>query len=183
MADGPRTSAKLDPVLSWTVLTDSPLLGFALAREAGLLLAWDDASHVYLLDATGDRRYESRAPDRIVSAAISDDGNLVAVLLVRSRLLLLGPELEPVADRQGPPDATNVAVDPHGRFVAVGYVPNDWVPAAILSPDLKDRDTSQTKQFLPVANAPFTPIRWHSDGKHFIVGGSGHPLTIRTLDF
>ena len=57
-------------------MTDAPLLGISLAREAGLLLAWDDASHVYLLDGAGDRRYESRAPDRIVSAAVSDDGSL-----------------------------------------------------------------------------------------------------------
>src|SRR4051812_14111975 len=120
MAEGARSPARLDPSLSWTVLTDSPLLGLSYAREAGLILAWDDASHVYLLDGVGDRRYESRAPEKIVSASISDDGTLVALLLARSRLLLLGPELEPIVERAAPSDATNLAVDPHGRFVAVG---------------------------------------------------------------
>lgn len=120
MADGPRTSSRLDPSLSWTVLTDAPLLGLSFAREAGLLLAWDDASHVYLLDASGDRLYESRAPERIFAASISDDGTLVALLLAKSRFVLLGPELEPITERASPSDASNLAIDPHGRFVAVG---------------------------------------------------------------
>jgi len=152
MADGPRTSARLDPAISWTVLTDAPLLGMALARESGLVLAWDDASHVYLLDASGDRRYETRAPDRIVSAAISDDGNLVAVLLPRSRLLLLGPELEPVADRQGPPDATNLAIDPHGRFVAVG---SKLPETALFTRHGKSSAKIETRQ--PLAHLAFVP--------------------------
>ena len=116
----PRTSNRLDPVVSWTVLSDAPLLGLSYAREAGLLLAWDDASKVYLLDADGDRRYESRAPERILSAAISDDGSLVALLVGRSKLLFLGPELEPLQEKTAPPEAATLAVDPHGRFVAVG---------------------------------------------------------------
>ncbi|MDB5352967.1 MAG: hypothetical protein JWN86_4214 [Planctomycetota bacterium] len=120
MADGPRTSSRLDPSVSWTVMSDAPLLGLSYAREAGLMLAWDDASHVYLLDGSGDRRYESRAPEKIISAAMSDDGTLVALLLAKSRLVLLGPELEPIAERSAPSDATNLTVDSHGRFVAIG---------------------------------------------------------------
>ncbi len=72
-------------------MTDAPLLGLALAREAGLLLAWDEGGHLYLIGPDGERRLTSRAPDKIVSAAISDDGSLAALLLPKSRLLFLGP--------------------------------------------------------------------------------------------
>ncbi len=126
MTDGsPQPPARFDPSVAWTIVTDSPLLGLSFAREGGLLLAWDDASHLYLIDSDGDRRYESRAPERILSAAISDDGSLVAVLLARSRLILLGPELEPIIERAAPSDATTLAVDPHGRFVAIATKSNE----------------------------------------------------------
>jgi hypothetical protein len=101
------------------VLTDSPLKGLVLAREAATILAWDEGSQVYLLDTHGAHRSVSRAPGKIIAAAISDCGTLVALLVEGSRLLLLSADLEPVADRSGPPDAQALAIDPHGRYVLV----------------------------------------------------------------
>ena len=45
-----RTPSRLDPTPAWTVLTDAPLRGLGLAREAGTILAWDEADGLYLLD-------------------------------------------------------------------------------------------------------------------------------------
>lgn len=154
MSDGPRPSSRLEPSLTWTVVTDAPLLGLSYAREGGLLLAWDDASHIYLLDGGGDRRYESRSPEKVVSAAISDDGSLVALLLARSRLLLLGPELEPIAERAAPSDATNVAVDAHGRFVAVGTKSPE---TSLFNRHGKPTHKFETRQ--PLAHLRFVPSR------------------------
>jgi hypothetical protein len=39
-----RQQSRLDPAPAWTVLTDAPLKGLALAREAGLILAWDEGA-------------------------------------------------------------------------------------------------------------------------------------------
>jgi hypothetical protein len=114
-----RPSSRLEPAPAWTVLTDSPLKGLALAREAATILAWDEGDQVYLLDTRGEHRSVSRAPDKIVAATISDCGTLVALLVERSRLLLLSADLETIADRSAPPDAQAVAVDPHGRYVVV----------------------------------------------------------------
>jgi hypothetical protein len=114
-----RTSGRLDPSLAWTVLTDAPLQGLALAREAGLILAWDEAAQLYLLDTNGERRSASRAPDRILAGCISDNGTLIALLGKGPRLWLLSADLEPIADRPAPSEAATVAVDPHGRYVAV----------------------------------------------------------------
>ena len=152
MADGPRPSSRLDPTVSWTVVTDAPLLGLSYAREAGVLLAWDDASHVYLLDGLGDRRYESRAPEKILSAEVSDDGSLVALLLARSRMLLLGPELEPIIERAAPSDATSLAVDSHGRFVAVG---TKTVESSLFTRHGKPSAKFETRQ--PLAHLKFVP--------------------------
>lgn len=115
-----RQQNRIDPTPAWTVHTDAPLKGMALAREAGTILAWDERGQLYLLDLLGNHRSVSRAPDRVISGAISDNGAFIALLGEGSRLWFLGADLDMVADRPAPPDATNLAVDPHGRYLAVG---------------------------------------------------------------
>jgi hypothetical protein len=115
-----RQQTRLDPAPGWTVLTDAPLKGLGLAREAGTILAWDEANQLYLLDLRGQHRCVSRAPDRVLAGAISDDGKVIALLGEGNRLWVFGPDLDALADRQGPPEASTVAIDPHGRYIAVG---------------------------------------------------------------
>ena len=119
MSDSPKRGPRIDPRPAWTTLTDAPLAGLALAREAGSLLAWDEARNVYLIDGEGIRKAAERAPAPILSADFSDDGGLVALLIGGPRLLLLDGTLAPLNDRPAAPGASNLAVDPHGRFVAV----------------------------------------------------------------
>jgi len=114
-----RKSARLEPSLAWTILTDAPLQGLALAREAGMIFAWDEGDQLYVIDANGERRSASRAPDRIIAGAISDNGALVALLGKGPRLWLLSADLEPIVDRPAPSDPSALAVDPHGLYVAV----------------------------------------------------------------
>jgi hypothetical protein len=114
-----RNSTRPDPVVSWTVLTDGPLRGLSLAREPGIVLAWDETDHLYLFDALGERLSASRAPEKIIAAAASDSGSLFAVLVEGPRIWLLGPDLEPLSDRPVSPDSHALAIDPHGRYVAV----------------------------------------------------------------
>src|SRR4051794_27659123 len=114
-----RPQSRLDPFPLWKVLTDSPLKGLSLAREAATILAWDEGDEVYLLDLNGQRRLVSRAPGRVSFGAISDDGSLVALVVDGTRLLLFGADLKAIADRQAPPESSALAVDPHGRFVAI----------------------------------------------------------------
>src|SRR4051794_31324798 len=108
-----RPQNRLDPTPAWTVLTDSPLKGLSLAREAAVILAWDEGEQVYLLDVNGQHRSVSRAPGRVSFGTISDDGSLVALVIDGTRLLLLSADLEPIADRQAPPDSSSLAIDPH----------------------------------------------------------------------
>jgi hypothetical protein len=110
---------RLEPTLAWTVLTDAPLLGLGMAREAGLILAWDEADQLYLFDSHGERRSASRAPDHILAGAISDSGTLIALLGKGPRLWLLSADLEPISDRPAPSEAATLAIDTHGRYVAL----------------------------------------------------------------
>lgn len=116
MADGKRPSSRLSPTVSWTVVTDAPLKGLSLAREEGLILAWDEADQLYLYNLLGDRVAVSRAPGKIVSAQASDTGPLYVVQGERGMLWFLGKGLEPIAERPTGIDAAALAVDPHGRY-------------------------------------------------------------------
>ena len=117
-----RPSTRLDPSTTWTVVTDSPLKGLALAREAGTILAWDEGNQLYLLSVQGESLSTSRVPNRVSDAAISDEGGLIAVLAEPERLglLLLSADFEVQVERSAPSDASFVTIDPHGRYLAVG---------------------------------------------------------------
>ena len=115
----PRPSSRLAPEVAWTVLTEAPLKGLGLAREAGTILAWDEADQLYLLDLRGEYRSVARAPGKVAAAAISDDGSRVALLGETGQLFLLDADLGLLSDRPGPPEPLSLAVDPHGRYVLV----------------------------------------------------------------
>jgi len=114
-----RPTTRIEPWVSWSVLTDGPLKGLGLAREAGLVFAWDEAERLYLIDLAGGYRSVATAPGRVTAAAVSDDGSRVAVLGEGARLWLLDGDLGLIADRAAPPDPLALAIDPHGRYVVV----------------------------------------------------------------
>ncbi len=114
-----RPTTRLQPATAWTVVTDAPLKGLALAREAGAVFAWDEADQLYRIDASGQFQSVARAPGKIVAAAISDDGSLVAVLGEGARLWLLDGDFELAYERPTISDPLALAIDPHGRYVAV----------------------------------------------------------------
>ena len=117
-----RPSTRLDPSATWTMVTDSPLKGLALAREAGTILAWDEGNQLYLLSVQGESLSTTRVPNRVVDAKISDEGGLIALLAEPedSGLMLLSADFEVQVERSAPSDASFVTIDPHGRYLAVG---------------------------------------------------------------
>jgi hypothetical protein len=117
-----KASTRLEPETSWTIVTEAPLKGFGLAREAGRIVAWDEGNQLYLFSVQGESLSFSRVPQRIAAGAISDDGSLIAFLGDGddASLLLLSPDFQVEVDRPAPSESSFVTVDPHGRFVAVG---------------------------------------------------------------
>ena len=116
----PRTSSRIDPGPAWTVVTDAPLKALSFAPAAGRVHRCDDAGGLYLVDSQGQFVSVSRAPGPVVSAAISDDGSLIAIIgEVESALAARPPTSTRSRTREAVTDATAVAVDPHGQYVAV----------------------------------------------------------------
>lgn len=114
-----RPPTRLAPANAWTVVTDAPLRGLVLAREAGRILAWDETDTLTLHDADGSTRATARAPGRIIAAAIADDGSMAALIGDGARLIILDANLATVVDRSTLTDPATLAIDPHGRYVAV----------------------------------------------------------------
>jgi hypothetical protein len=114
-----RQSSRLEPEPAWNVLTEGPLKGLGLAREAGAILAWDDADQLYLIDLRGEFRSVARAPGKVIGAVCSDDGSRIALLGVGNRFWLLDADLGVIAERSAPPDPVAIAIDPHGRYVLI----------------------------------------------------------------
>lgn len=108
------------PERAWSLISDAPLKGMILAREPETLMLWDETDLVAILDRNGRRLADLRSDDPILSADYAQDGSLVALLTKGGHLWLLDRRLEPLLDRPTVFDAVAVAVEPHGRYVAVG---------------------------------------------------------------
>src|SRR5947209_18974688 len=110
----PQSRTRLDPVTAWTVVTDAPLKGMRLAREAGSVFAWDEADQLYRIDAAGQFQSVARAPGKILCGAMSDDGSLVALVGEGARLWVLDGDLDLVHEPSVIADPLSIAIDPHG---------------------------------------------------------------------
>ena len=154
-----RPTTRIEPDAAWTVVTDAPLKGLALAREAGAVFAWDEADQLYRVDASGEFQSVARAPGKVIGAAISDDGSLVALLGEGANLWLMDGDFEILHERSSIAEPISVAIDPHGRYVAVGSRIN---VAQFYNRHGKAAGKFETKQ--PLSSIVFVP------DKPFLVG-------------
>ncbi len=117
-----RPSTRLEPEPAWNLVTDSPLKGLCLAREAGMVLVWDEGNKLYLFDRDGETHSVSRVPEKIQAGTISDDGSLIGLVVDTDEagLMLLDADFNALFQRPAPSEPTCLAVDPHGRYLAVG---------------------------------------------------------------
>ncbi|WP_435022211.1 hypothetical protein TA3x_002795 [Tundrisphaera sp. TA3] len=147
-----RPSGRIDPAPAWTIVTDAPLKGLGLAREAGCVLAWDEADQLYRIDGRGQFQSVARAPGKVSQVAISDDGTLVAILGEGSRLWLLDGDFNLLHDRPAISDPLSLAVDPHGRYVAVGSRMN-----LVQITDRRGKAAGRFETRQPLSNIVFVP--------------------------
>jgi hypothetical protein len=117
-----RPPTRIEPETAWTVVTDSPLKGLAMARESGTILAWDEGNQLYLLNVQGESLSTSRVPQRILAGTISDAGSLIALLVEAedAGLLLLNADFAVELERPAPSETSFLSSDPHGRYLAIG---------------------------------------------------------------
>ena len=117
-----RSTTRLEPETSWTIVAEAPLKGLSLAREASRILAWDEGNQLYLFSTQGETLSSSRLPQRIGAGAISEDGSLIAVLSQGddASFLLLDADFGVQVERPAPSESSFLSIDPHGRYVAIG---------------------------------------------------------------
>lgn len=113
----PVPSALIRPL--WSRSTDARLGGLSLAREAGLLLAWDESRTLYLWDQNGALQAREAIVPTPVAAAISDDGSRVVVAGKEGEVWLLNGRLQLQFDFRVIARPQAVALEPLGRFFAV----------------------------------------------------------------
>ena len=149
-----RSANRIDPSTAWTVVTDAPLKGMVLAREAGAVFAWDESDQLYRIDSFGQFQSVAKAPGKILHGAVSDDGSLVALLGEGSNLWLLDGDFELTYERSAIADPLAVAVDPHGRYVAVSSRMN---LVQLYSKHARASGKFETRQ--PLSSLQFIPDR------------------------
>jgi len=114
----------LKPHLRWSQITDAPLAGLDFAREAGLILAWDDAHNLYVIDSAGNRVRSTRTPVPLLAATISDDGEQIIAAGKDGDIWWLGKSLEPRLHQGTHRHLLGIAVSPQGEYLAVSLNDN-----------------------------------------------------------
>ncbi len=164
-----KPSTRLEPSTTWTVVTDSPLKGLAFAREAGLVLGWDEGNQLYLLNTRGETLSTSRVPNRILTGAISDEGSLIALLVEAdgAGLLLLSADFDVLSERPAPSEASFVTIDPHGRYLAVGTRHN-----ALHLINRHGRPAGRLETMVPLSHLCFVP------GRPLLIGAAAFGMLV-----
>ena len=104
----------------WSHTHPSPWRGLSLARERGLVLAWDDQHILHLFNRRGELQGRWSSPDELTDAACADDGTALAATGAGGKVWLLAPDLTVRWERRVPGRAVSVAVETLARAVAVG---------------------------------------------------------------
>src|SRR5262245_30263928 len=117
-------SEVIAPRVSWCHVTDAPLVGMAFAREAGLILAWDDSHNLYLIDMAGNRVKVTRTPVPLTLATISDDGSQVIAVSKEGDVWWLNRNLEPRLQQGSHRHLIGAALSPYGEYLSVSMNDN-----------------------------------------------------------
>lgn len=102
----------------WSANVGAALRGLSLAREPGLILAWDSRHTIRLHERGGMVRCAREAPAPLAAACIADDGATIAAVGEAGQVWRLGLDLVPRWERKLPRPGLAIALDPSGRLVA-----------------------------------------------------------------
>ena len=103
----------------WSFSPSAPLRGLSLAREKGLVLAWDRGQWLYLINRKGHREAQVPTPVPLTAACCAEDGSCCAAVGQGGEIWWLAPDLLPRWQRCLRQAAVAVALDPFGQYLAV----------------------------------------------------------------
>lgn len=108
------------PTVSWSMRTESDVVGTAFAREAGVAYIADESGSIYALDRHGEIVAVTRGfsdLDRIVWA---DDGSSGAIVTHGEQVARLDTKLKSVWSANLPGEVLGLGIDPFGHHIAIG---------------------------------------------------------------
>lgn len=111
------------PKLLWSQLLPAPSAGIALARETGIVLAWDIQNQLTLVHRNGAVIAEARLTESVTCAAIADDGSAIAVADEHS-VIWLNRDLKEQWRKPIPVKPTAIALEGLGHFLAIAVAAN-----------------------------------------------------------
>jgi hypothetical protein len=111
------------PTPLWSHQLADPIAGLAFARESGHVLTWDVSRHVVLLSGRGTLQSQFTDSRPCLSADIADVGSAIAIANDES-IAWLRPDLTPRWRKPLGARPTAIAIDSHGRCVAVADAGN-----------------------------------------------------------
>src|SRR5260370_15333773 len=98
-ADAKRTIAIPYPTVAvrplWSQTVSSSLRGLSAARERGWLLLWDAQDNLFLVNHSGARQAQAKAPGRLAAACAADDAPSVVAVWQPRAPRSLSPDLTP----------------------------------------------------------------------------------------
>jgi hypothetical protein len=105
--------------LVWSHKLPGCPLGMGLAREKGLVLAWDAKHWLTLLNRAGQRQSQAPAPRPLAVACCSDDGSAFVACGQSGEVWWLAPDLKPRWERSVRHQVSAAALDPFGHYLAI----------------------------------------------------------------
>ncbi|NNJ25515.1 hypothetical protein LzC2_15860 [Planctomycetes bacterium LzC2] len=115
----------MPPAMLWGFSADAPLIAVRVAREGGRTLVADQGGGLSMLDAAGRVEHLQRGLKDLSSLAFADSGTAAAAAFGADVLGWVEPDLRVKWRLPMPASITALAVDPHGRHVAVALSNGD----------------------------------------------------------
>lgn len=107
--------------LDWIYQADSAVAAVHLSGESQAILVRENSGRIVAITPEGDIRNVQAAPEAVKLSAADQSGQLVALVMDRTKLVLLDGDLNLIVEKKLHSEPLGLAVDPLGLFVAVSF--------------------------------------------------------------
>jgi serine/threonine protein kinase len=107
--------------LEWIYLADSTVAAVHLCGESQSILVRENSGRIVSISPEGEILNVQNAPEPVKLSAADQTGQLIALIMDRTKLVLLDGDLNLITEKKLHSEPLGLAVDPAGLFVAVSF--------------------------------------------------------------
>ncbi len=107
--------------LDWIYQADSPVAAVHLRGESQTILVRENSGRIVAISAEGEVANLQASPEAVKLSAADQSGQLVALVMDRTKLVLLDGDLNLIVEKKLHSEPLGLTVDPLGLFVAVSF--------------------------------------------------------------